>query len=156
MSSVNKATIVGNLGRDPETRHSRDGTAIISFSVATSQSWKDRQTGDRREATEWHNIVIFNEGIGKVATSYLRKGSKVYLEGEIKTRKWQDQNGQDRYSTEIILPKFGGALVLLDGRQADDGQRPTGDGSLGGYQPTGRTGNRRAEATTPIDDEIPF
>ncbi|MCF4166370.1 single-stranded DNA-binding protein [Zavarzinia compransoris] len=150
MSSVNKATILGNLGRDPETRSMQDGTQIVSLSVATSQTWKDKNTGERREATEWHRVVIFNEGLGKIAVQYLRKGSKVYLEGEIKTRKWQDQGGQDRYSTEIVLGRFGGALVLLDGRQDGGEERQTtGDGSLGGYQP-GKAG--------PLDDldSIPF
>lgn len=153
MASVNKATLLGNLGKDPETRSMQDGTAIVSFSLATSRHWQDKQTGERRQDTQWHNVVIFNEGLCKVASQYLRKGSQVYLEGEIRTRKWQDQSGNDRYTTEIVLPKFGGALVLLDGRQDGDERKATGDGSLGGYQPGSRASQGGYAA---LDDDIPF
>jgi single-strand DNA-binding protein len=137
MAGVNKAIIVGNLGKDPEARSMNNGKEVVSFSVATSESWKN-QAGERQERTEWHNIVIFNEGLGKVAKSYLRKGSKVYIEGQIQTRKWKDQSNNDRYTTEIVLQAFNGALVLLD-------KREEGSGSGGG----GYSGGRAAVAVTP-------
>ena len=122
MAGVNKVILVGNLGADPEARSLNNGGEVVNIRVATSETWKDRD-GNRQERTEWHNVVIFNENLGRVAKSYLRKGSKVYLEGQIQTRKWQDQSGNDRYSTEIVLGKFRGELVLLD---------PAGGGSRGG------------------------
>ncbi len=125
MAGVNKVILVGNLGADPEARLFNNGGEVVNMRVATSESWKDRD-GNRQERTEWHNVVIFNENLGRVAKSYLRKGSKVYLEGQIQTRKWQDQSGNDRYTTEIVLQKFRGELVLLDSREGGSG------GSFGG------------------------
>ena len=121
---VNKCIIVGNLGKDPEIRTSQEGKKIANFSVATSESWKDKSTGERKEKTEWHNVVVFNEGLAKVAESYLRKGSKVYLEGSLVTRKWVDKQGQDRYSTEVVLQGFGGTLVMLSKVERAD-EEPT-------------------------------
>lgn len=124
--SVNKAVIIGNLGKDPEIRSTQDGKAICNMTVATSESWKDRNTGERKERTEWHRVVVFNDGLARVAEKYLRKGSKVYIEGQIQTRKWTDKDGQDRYSTEIVLQGFGSTLTMLDGKGADD-DRPVMD-----------------------------
>lgn len=115
MSSVNKVIIIGNLGKDPEVRTFQNGGSVCSFSVATSEKWKDKNTGERKERTEWHNVSILSEPIAKVAQQYLRKGSKVYLEGQLETRKWQDQSGNDRYSTEVVLRPFRGELTMLDG-----------------------------------------
>lgn len=119
--SVNKVTLIANLGRDPEVRFSQDGTKIVNFPVATSERWKDRNSGENRERTEWHRVVIFNDRLADVAEKYLRKGSQVYLEGQLQTRKWQDQAGQDRYSTEVVLARFRGELQLLGGRGGDEG-----------------------------------
>lgn len=119
--SINKVVLLGNLGKDPEVRRLNSGKPVVSFSVATSETWKDKNSGERKEKTEWHNVVIFNEGLAGVAEKYLRKGSKVYLEGQLQTRKWQDQSGQDRYTTEIVLQNFRGELVLL-GDKAEGGQ----------------------------------
>jgi single-strand DNA-binding protein len=116
MASVNKVIILGNLGKDPDIRSMQNGKEIANLSIGTSESWKDKTTGERKEKTEWHNVVIFNEGLVGVVKSYLKKGSKVYIEGALQTRKWQDQNGQDKYSTEIVLQGFGASLVLLDTR----------------------------------------
>ena len=113
MNSVNKVILIGNLGRDPEVRHSQDGNKIVSFSVATSESWNDRKTGERREKTEWHRVVIFNDHLGKVAEKYLKKGSKVYVEGQLQTRKWTGNDNQERYTTEIVLNRFRGELTML-------------------------------------------
>lgn len=154
--SVNKVILVGNLGADPEVRRLNSGDPVVNLRIATSESWRDKQSGERREKTEWHSIVIFNEHHAKTAEQYLRKGAKVYLEGQLQTRKWQDQSGQDRYSTEIVLQKFRGELQMLDTRNSDDGdreQRPArqerqqsyGEASGGSY------GNQRE-----LDDEIPF
>ena len=143
--SVNKVILVGNLGADPEVRNLPSGGKVVNLSVATSESWKDKNTGERREKTEWHRVVIFSEGLAKVAESYLKKGSKVYLEGQLQTRKWQDQSGADKYSTEVVLQGFGCALVLLDGRQEG------GSGEGGGSRPQAN----RAPAQD-MDDTIPF
>ncbi len=141
--SVNKVIIIGNLGRDPEVRTFQNGGKVCNLRIATSETWKDKATGERKERTEWHSVAIFQEGLARVAEQYLRKGSKVYIEGQLQTRKWQDQSGADKYSTEIVLQGFGGALVMLDGpgggqerHQDDGGQHST---PQGGY-----------------DDEIPF
>lgn len=115
--SVNKVILIGNLGQDPEVRHTQDGRPICNLSVATTDSWRDKQTGEKRERTEWHRVVIFNEALTKIAGDYLRKGSKVYLEGQLQTRKWQDNSGQDRYTTEVVLQSFGGVMVFLDKKQ---------------------------------------
>jgi len=179
--SVNKVILVGNLGADPEIRRTQDGRPIANLRIATSESWRDRNTGERREKTEWHRVVIFNEGLCKVAEQYLRKGSKVYLEGQLQTRKWQDQSGQDRYSTEVVLQGFNSNLTMLDGRGEGGGQ---GGGSLpdygssgggfgggessgggygggsGGYSGGGSGGGfggpQGGGGAGPMDDEIPF
>ena len=126
--SVNKVILVGNLGADPEVRNLPSGGKVVNLSIATSESWKDRNSGERREKTEWHRVVIFSEGLTRIAEQYLRKGSKVYLEGQLQTRKWQDQSGQDKYSTEIVLQNFNSNMTLLDGR---------GDGEGGGGRAEG-------------------
>jgi len=112
--SVNKVILIGNLGADPEVRHMQDGRPVVNLRLATTETWKDRTTGDRRERTEWHRVVIFNEGLARIAEQYLRKGSKVYVEGQLQTRKWTDQNGQERYTTEVVLQGFNSALTMLD------------------------------------------
>ncbi|WP_170393762.1 single-stranded DNA-binding protein [Ruegeria arenilitoris] len=161
--SVNKVILVGNLGRDPEVRTFQNGGKVCNLRIATSETWKDRNTGERRERTEWHSVAIFNEGLVRVAEQYLRKGSKVYLEGQLQTRKWQDQSGQDRYSTEVVLQGFGSTLVMLDGR----GEGGGGGGQSGGYgggqagggygDPYGAQSSAPAPASGGIDDdEIPF
>ena len=119
--SVNKVIVIGNLGRDPEIRFTNDGTKIANLSVATSESWTDKSTGERREKTEWHRVVIFNEHLIKVAQNYLKKGSKIYVEGQLQTRKWQDQSGQDKYSTEVVLQRYRGELTMLDSRASSEG-----------------------------------
>ena len=156
MAGVNKVILVGNLGADPEARSLPSGGEVVNLRVATSENWKDRD-GNRQERTEWHQVVIFNENLGRVAKSYLKKGSKVYLEGQIQTRKWQDQSGNDRYSTEIVLGKFRGELVLLD---------PAGGGSRGGggfEDEFGGGGSSRpqqrpqpATFDNDLDDDVPF
>lgn len=144
--SVNKAILVGNLGRDPEVRSTQDGKKIVSFTLATSESWKDRQSGERKERTEWHRVVVFNENLGEIAEKYLRKGSKVFLEGAIQTRKWTDQSGAEKYSTEIVLQKFRGELTLLDSKPAGDA--PQNEGAE--YPP------RTPQKPDPLDEEVPF
>jgi len=161
--SVNKVILVGNLGRDPEVRTFQNGGKVCNLRVATSENWKDRNTGERRERTEWHSVAIFNEGLVRVAEQYLRKGSKVYLEGQLQTRKWQDQSGQDRYSTEVVLQGFGSTLVMLDARGEGGGGGygggQAGGSSYGGGQddPYGAPSGAPAPASGGIDDdEIPF
>jgi single-strand DNA-binding protein len=133
--SVNKVILVGNLGRDPEARTTQTGSKIVNFTLATSETWKDRQTGERREKTEWHRVVVFNPNLAEIAERYLRKGSKVYVEGALQTRKWTDQGGQERYTTEVVLQNFRGELALLDSRNAGGGGGGYGDdgGYGGGY-----------------------
>jgi single-strand DNA-binding protein len=136
MSSVNKAILVGRLGNDPEVRTFQGGGRVVNLRIATSETWRDKQTGEKKDRTEWHSVAIFNEPVGKIAEQYLRKGSKVYLEGQLETRKWQDQSGQDRYSTEVVLRPYNGALVLLDGAgggQRDDAPPARASESRGGY-----------------------
>jgi single-strand DNA-binding protein len=149
--SVNKVILVGNLGRDPEVRSFPNGGKVVNLRVATSERWRDRNTGENKERTEWHSVAIFNENLGRVAEQYLRKGSKVYLEGQLETRKWQDQSGQDRYTTEVVLRQFRGELTLLDGRGE-------GAGASGGDydQDRGGAGGSSRGAASTIDDEIPF
>ncbi|MFY0659990.1 MAG: single-stranded DNA-binding protein [Shimia sp.] len=131
--SVNKVIIIGNLGRDPEVRSFQNGGKVCNLRIATSETWKDRNTGERKERTEWHSVAIFQEGLVRIAEQYLRKGSKVYVEGKLQTRKWQDQSGQDRYSTEVVLQGFDGVLTMLDGRSGGgDGGGGFGGGSSGG------------------------
>ena len=154
--SVNKVILIGNLGRDPEIRSMQNGGRVANLSVATSENWRDRNSGERREKTEWHRVVIFNENLVKLAENYLRKGSKVYLEGQIETRKWQDQSGQDRYSTEVVLRPYRGELTMLDSR-GEGGAQSSGysDQSSGGYDP-GRSAPAPSGAADDLDDEIPF
>ena len=151
--SVNKVILVGNLGRDPEVRNTQNGDPIVNMSLATSESWKDRTTGERRERTEWHRVVIFNENLGRIAQQYLRKGSKVYIEGQLQTRKWQDQSGQDKYSTEVVLQRFRGELTMLDSR-ADSSSGFGDTGSSGFSQTTGA--DFSGSSGGDLDDEIPF
>ena len=179
--SVNKVILVGNLGQDPESRSFQNGGEVVNLRIATSENWKDRD-GNRQERTQWHSVAIFSEGLAKVAKSYLKKGSKVYLEGQLETRKWQDQNGQDRYSTEVVLRNFNSSMVLLDGRGGeggggggggygggrssggggyDDGGFGGGSSSGGGYG--GGKGSSASSANRPapaafddLDDDVPF
>jgi single-strand DNA-binding protein len=160
---VNKVILVGNLGRDPEVRRLNSGDPVVSFSVATSESWRDKQSGERREKTEWHNVVIFNENLGKVAEQYLRKGSKVYIEGQLQTRQWEDQSGQKRSTTEVVLQRFRGELQLLDSRGGGaEGEYRNGRGAeFGNAGPMERTGSAAgsrpgARLSEEMDDEIPF
>jgi single-strand DNA-binding protein len=161
--SVNKVILVGNLGRDPEVRHTQDGTKIVHLAIATSERWRDRASGENRERTEWHRVVIFNERLGEVAEKYLAKGRSVYLEGQLQTRKWQDQSGQERYSTEVVLQRFRGELVLLGGRDEGAAAAPDereGDWGRGAGEParggggSGRSG--KSGDFDDLDDEIPF
>lgn len=154
--SVNKVILIGNLGRDPEVRSTQDGAKIVQLSVATSEQWKDRNSGERRERTEWHRVVIFNERLAEVAERYLKKGSKVYLEGQLQTRKWTDKEGQDRYTTEVVLGRFRGELTMLDGR--GDGGSGGGGGDYGSDNMGSSSGGSMAGsgARGELDDEIPF
>jgi single-strand DNA-binding protein len=158
--SVNKVTLLGNLGRDPEVRSTNDGRQIVNLSLATSDSWKDKNTGEKRERTEWHRIVIFNEGLAKVAAQYLRKGSKVYIEGSLQTRKWQDQDGKDRYSTEVVLQNYNGTLCLLGptgaGSSSEQGEMDTGSPAPRTESTSPKASNSGRASRSNIDDEIPF
>ncbi|MEO9514788.1 MAG: single-stranded DNA-binding protein [Paracoccaceae bacterium] len=168
--SVNKVILIGNLGRDPEVRTFQNGGKVCNLRIATSENWKDRNTGERRERTEWHSVAIFQEGLVRIAEQYLRKGSKVYIEGQLQTRKWQDQSGQDKYSTEVVLQGFGGTLTMLDGRDSQSGGVGNYGGGGGGgqmgyddrggdYGGGGGDNNGGGGAPAPsrdIDDEIPF
>jgi single-strand DNA-binding protein len=158
--SVNKVILVGNLGRDPEVRHTQDGSKIVHLSVATSERWRDRSSGENRERTEWHRVVIFNERLGEIAEKYLAKGRTVYLEGQLQTRKWTDQSGQERYTTEVVLQRFRGELTLLGGRGDDTGMGagpPDDDEGRGGPSGGGGGGGRRGPGGyDDLDDEIPF
>jgi single-strand DNA-binding protein len=173
--SINKVILVGNLGRDPEIRSTNDGMRIANLALATSESWRDRSSGERKERTEWHRVVIFNERLVEIAEKYLRKGSKIYVEGALQTRKWTDNQGQERYSTEVVLQRFRGELTMLDGARgggAMEGGTDYDDGYTGGdqvrYGGTGSSGSSsggfggtggsrgRAPANADLDDEIPF
>ena len=172
--SVNKVILVGNLGRDPEVRSFQNGGKVVNLRIATSETWRDKATGERKERTEWHSVAIFNENIAKIAEQYLRKGSKVYVEGQLETRKWQDQSGADRYSTEVVLRPYTGSLTLLDGREGGGGgggderggagggypeDRGYGDergGSGGGSAPRGGGSGGGGGGRSDLDDEIPF
>lgn len=151
--SVNKVILVGNLGKDPDIRRTQDGRPIASFSVATSESWKDKNTGERRDKTEWHRVVCFNEGLCRIIEQYVKKGSKVYIEGQLQTRKWQDDKGADRYSTEVVLKGFNGTLTMLDSRSSGGG---------GGYDSDSMSQENPPAMDSDIpdggdlDDEIPF
>jgi single-strand DNA-binding protein len=171
--SVNKVILVGNLGRDPESRSFQNGGKVVNLRIATSESWKDKATGERKEKTEWHSVAIFNENLGRIAEQYLRKGSKVYVEGQLQTRKWQDQSGAERYSTEIVLQGFNGTLTLLDkpggaaggggGGWSDDpgyGGGDTGGGFGGGARSGGTSAPSRSGGSSAfdsdLDDDVPF
>jgi len=166
--SVNKVILVGNLGRDPEIRRTQDGRPIANLNLATSETWRDKNTGERKERTEWHRVVIFNERLVEIAEKYLRKGSKIYVEGALQTRKWTDQNSQERYSTEVVLQRFRGELTMLDGARGggaamegsgadyDDGYMGGSGGDSPRYGGTGPSGRGRAAASNDLDDEIPF
>ena len=165
--SVNKVILVGNLGADPEIRRTQDGRPIANLRIATSETWRDKATGERKEKTEWHRVVIFNEGLCKVAEQYLKKGAKVYIEGALQTRKWTDQQGQEKYSTEVVLQGFNSVMTMLDGARGGAGgnfvEESGGDfGSSGGSSTGGGGGQRRVAASgggggrRDMDDEIPF
>ncbi|MEL6884369.1 MAG: single-stranded DNA-binding protein [Pseudomonadota bacterium] len=159
--SVNKVILIGNLGRDPEVRTFQNGGKVCNLRIATSETWKDRNTGERKEKTEWHSVAIFNENLARLAEQYLRKGSKVYLEGKLETRKWQDQSGQDRYSTEVVLRPYAGELTFLDSREGGGSFGGGGGGGQMGYDDRGGDygGGGSAPAPAPsrdLDDEIPF
>jgi single-strand DNA-binding protein len=153
--SVNKVILVGNLGADPEVRYTQDNRPIVHLRVATSDSWKDKATGERKERTEWHRVTIFSEGLAKVAQQYLKKGSKIYLEGQLQTRKWQDQQGQDRYSTEVVLQGFNAQLQMLD-RANNGGAARQDEGFESGGASGRRGGGGAGGAEAELDDEIPF
>ena len=153
--SVNKVILVGNLGRDPEVRTFQNGGKVCNLRIATSERWKDRNTGEQRERTEWHSVAIFSEPLARTAEQYLRKGSKVYLEGQLETRKWQDQSGQDRYSTEVVLRPYTSTMVMLDGRGDSGGGGYVSDQSSGGYASQDSGFSNPAPASD-MDDEIPF
>lgn len=172
--SLNKVMLIGNLGRDPEVRSFQNGGKVCNLRIATSETWKDRNTGERRERTEWHSVAVFSEGLVRVCEQFLRKGSKVYIEGQLQTRKWQDQSGQDRYSTEVVLQGFGSTLTMLDGRGegggggggsqgggfgGGQGGGSYGGGQGGGYdsgQQGGSSGGGQSAPSRDLDDEIPF
>jgi single-strand DNA-binding protein len=162
MAGVNKVILVGRLGRDPEVRSFQNGGKVVNLRIATSETWKDRNSGERKERTEWHSVAIFNENLGRIAEQYLRKGSQVYVEGQLETRKWQDQSGQDRYTTEVVLRQFRGELALLDGRGGDGGGEDRGGYDEGGYG--GGSGGRGGSSAgggfgggrSDMDDDIPF
>ncbi|MBY5833666.1 single-stranded DNA-binding protein [Rhizobium ruizarguesonis] len=166
--SVNKVILVGNVGADPEIRRTQDGRPIANLRIATSETWRDRNSGERREKTEWHTVVVFNEGLCKVVEQYVKKGAKLYIEGQLQTRKWQDQQGQDRYSTEVVLQGFGSTLTMLDGR-GEGGGASGGRGSAGGGNDYGDDYGAPAPSSSPsrggggggnfsrdLDDDIPF
>lgn len=154
--SINKVILVGNLGADPTVSTMTSGDKVVNLRVATSDSWNDKSTGERKERTEWHRVVIFNRQLADTAERYLRKGSKVYLEGQLQTRSWKDNNGQDRYTTEVVLQRFGGTMIMLDGRGGDN--MPAGDAGDVFAAPAGNSGWDNSSATTPsdLDDDIPF
>ena len=150
MAGVNKVILVGNLGKDPEVRRSQSGEPIVNFTLATSENWRDKNTGERKERTEWHRVVIFNEHLAKVAEQYLRKGSKVFVEGQLATRKWTDKDGQEKYSTEVVLQNFRGELTMLDGRSG------VGEGGQAGGGARGASEAPASFQRDEMDDEIPF
>jgi len=149
--SVNKVILIGNLGADPDVRNTKDGRPIVNLSVATSESWRDKSSGERKEKTEWHRVVIFSEGLCRIAEQYLKKGSKVYVEGNLQTRKWQDDNGNDKYSTEVVLQNYGGTLTMLDTRNGGGGDnfQPAMSGGGQDYVAAPSSGGG-------MDDDIPF
>ena len=156
--SVNKVILIGNLGRDPETRSFQNGGKVCNLRIATSESWRDKNSGERRERTEWHSVAIFSEPLVRVAEQYLKKGSKVYIEGQLETRKWQDQSGQDRYSTEVVLRPYRSELTMLDGRGEGGGSGGGGygDDRQSNYGGGGSQGGYSGGSSSDLDDEIPF
>ena len=154
--SVNKVILIGNLGADPEVRHTQDGRPIVNLRLATSESWRDKATGERKERTEWHRVVIFSEPLCRVAEQYLKKGSKIYVEGQLQTRKWQDQSGQDRYSTEVVLQGFNSQLTMLDGCERGGEARETVGASSGDFGRSSALGGGGRSFDKELDDEIPF
>ena len=168
--SLNKVMLIGNLGKDPEVRSFQNGGKVCNFSLATSENWKDKNSGERREKTDWHNVAIFNENLVRIAEQYLKKGSKVYIEGSLQTRKWQDQSGADKYTTEVVLQNFNGTLVLLDGREGGGGgggsggsrgggdynQDDGGRGNFGGGASRGGGATRPSAFDSDLDDDVPF
>lgn len=152
--SVNKVILIGNLGADPEIRRSHAGDPIANMRIATSESWRDKNTGERKEATQWHSVIVFNENLAKLAEQYLKKGMKVYVEGQLQTRKWQDQAGVDRYTTEVVLQKFRGEIQMLDKAERAPGADSPDDYRSHGYSRTG--GGQQQRANRELDDEIPF
>jgi single-strand DNA-binding protein len=167
--SVNKVILIGNLGRDPESRSFNNGGKVCNLRIATSENWKDKQTGERKERTEWHSVAIFSEGLANVAERYLRKGSKVYIEGQLRTRKWQDQSGNDRYSTEIVIDGFNGSMTMLDGRDSGSGGGAAAGGAGGSGDSWGESGGSgdgggQSSGSKPaggafdddLDDDVPF
>ena len=157
--SINKVILIGNLGRDPEVRHTNDGNPIINLSIATSETWRDKGSGERRERTEWHRVVIFNERLGEIAQKYLQKGSKVYLEGQLQTRKWTDQQGVEKYSTEVVLNRFRGELTMLDTRGGGEelgGPASASDYATPGESSSAGSGVDPGSNANDLDDEIPF
>ena len=157
--SVNKVILVGNLGKDPEIRRTQDGRPIANLSVATSETWRDKATGERKEKTEWHRVVIFNEGLCKVAEQYLKNGAKVYIEGALQTRKWTDQSGAEKYSTEVVLQGFNSTLTMLDGRGGGGGYADEGAGDFGSSSPAPRrvaAGGGGSRSNSDMNDDIPF
>jgi len=150
--SINKVILVGNLGRDPEIRSTQDGREIANLAIATSESWKDKNSGERKEKTEWHRVVIFNEGLVKVAKSYLKKGAKVYIEGQLQTRKWTGKDGQEKYSTEVVLQNYNGNLTMLDSKRDGSSSEDSGYNQQSYSQPA----QSAPKATELLDDEIPF
>ncbi|PKA39611.1 single-stranded DNA-binding protein [Rhizobium sullae] len=168
--SVNKVILIGNVGADPEIRRTQDGRPIANLRIATSETWRDRNSGERREKTEWHTVVVFNEGLCKVVEQYVKKGAKLYIEGQLQTRKWQDQQGQDRYSTEVVLQGFNSTLTMLDGRGEGGASSSGGRGSSSDFgggsnsgddygapsQPSGRSSGGGGNFSRDLDDDIPF
>jgi single-strand DNA-binding protein len=168
--SINKVTLIGNIGRDPEVRHTQDGAKVVNISIATSESWRDKATGERRDRTEWHRVVIFNERLAEIAEKFLHKGSKIYVEGQLQTRKWTDQSGQERFSTEVTLQRYRGELIMLDSRS--DAGRGAFEGPSAGYDSAGSSPNNDPslvptvsksknadvvqQSSRLLDDEIPF
>ena len=172
MAGVNKVILVGRLGKDPETKEFGNGGRVVKFSLATSENWRDKNSGERKEKTEWHNVVIFNEGIGKIASQYLKKGSEVYLEGSLQTRKWQDQSGADKYTTEVVLQNFNANMTLLGGRDGGEGGggnydrgssagggspgRDFGGGGNGGGGAAKKPAFSGGDFADDLDDDVPF
>lgn len=154
--SVNKVILVGNLGRDPEIRATQDGREIANLAIATSETWKDKSTGERKEKTEWHRVSIFNEGLVNVTKNYLKKGAKVYIEGQLQTRKWTDKDGQEKYSTEVVLQGYNGNLTMLDGKAGGGSSYESGDSGGGYNQEPRRPAMASSAAPAQLDDEIPF